>query len=123
LRALKQVLINLLSNAVKYSGNGKKVILSARVDKENMIIRVIDAGKGISSELLPTITAPFTRGESDSHLTKEGTGLGLAIVELMVTAHEGELAFESAVSEGTTVTVRLPLNKEGVEMRQQTLGL
>lgn len=123
MRALKQVFINLLSNAVKYSGNGKQVTLSAQVDGENMAIRVIDGGEGISAELLPTITAPFTRGDSDAHLTKEGTGLGLAIVELMVSAHEGELAFDSQVSEGTVVTVLLPLNKEDVEMQQQTLSL
>ncbi len=115
IRALKQVLINLLSNAVKYSGKGKQVVLSARVDGDAMVIQVADTGQGISANLLPTITEPFTRGDSDAHLTKEGTGLGLAIVDLMVTAHDGKLVFESEEAKGTVVTVLLPIHKEASE--------
>ena len=38
-----------------------------------------------------------------------GSGIGLAVVDEIVTAHEGLLALQSAVGQGTTVTVRLPI--------------
>lgn len=65
---------------------------------------VIDRGPGIAPEVLEHIFEPFFTTR------REGTGLGLAVVQAIVHAHEGTVGFESAPSEGTKVTVRLPFN-------------
>ena len=107
-RAIKQIILNIVSNAVKFSSANSEVSLSVQVNKQNIIIKVRDAGAGIESKFLPVITDPFVRGHSGAHLAQEGTGLGLAIVKHLVSAHDGQLSIDSEVSKGTTVTVSLP---------------
>jgi len=111
-RAIKQIIINLLANAVKFSISGNEVIISAATEGNDMIIQVIDSGSGIASDILPTIIEPFARGDASAHVAQEGTGLGLAIVNLLVQAHNGNLAITSEVSKGTTVTITMPLGEE-----------
>jgi signal transduction histidine kinase len=63
---------------------------------------IIDTGPGIAPELIPEIFTPF-------HTTKaEGTGLGLYVVQEVIAAHEGHIAVDSEVGEGTTFTITLP---------------
>jgi len=67
-------------------------------------ISVADTGKGISSEGMEKIFAPY-------YTTKEkGLGLGLAITQKMIQAHEGTLEVQSIENKGTTVIIRLPLS-------------
>jgi len=67
-------------------------------------ISVADTGKGISSEGMEKIFAPY-------YTTKEkGLGLGLAITQKMIQAHKGTLEVQSIENKGTTVIIRLPLS-------------
>ncbi|MEX0583627.1 MAG: ATP-binding protein, partial [Sneathiella sp.] len=106
--AIRQIFLNLLTNAIKFSHSGDKVTLSARADKDKVVIAVVDTGDGIKKDQLPNITNPFVKGHSDSHITHEGVGLGLSIVQCFVVAHQGTLNIESEVGQGTRVTVCLP---------------
>ncbi len=110
-RAVKQILVNLLSNGVKYTPPGGTVQVTARSSIEagrGMEIVVSDSGTGISKSDLERLGRPFEQVENAETRGKEGTGLGLALVKAMAQMHGGEAVLESALGEGTTVTVRLP---------------
>lgn len=108
---LHQVLINLLDNAVKYSSAGGVVTLAARMAPGGEAIELVvaDRGEGIPAQYIPRLTERFYRVDQARSRELGGTGLGLAIVKHIVQLHHGELLIESRVREGTTVTVRIPL--------------
>ncbi|MBM4297273.1 MAG: PAS domain-containing protein, partial [Deltaproteobacteria bacterium] len=109
---LQQLMINLVDNAVKYTPKGGTVAIAAKnaqIDGANAIeIDVADTGVGIPDKDLPRLTERFYRVDKARSRELGGTGLGLAIVKHIVQAHRGELAIDSLVNRGTTVTVRLP---------------
>jgi cell cycle sensor histidine kinase DivJ len=106
-RAIKQILVNLLSNGVKFTPPGGEVVVSARI-RHGIEIQVRDTGMGISSADLERLGRPFEQVENSEVRAKEGTGLGLALVKSLAQMHGGEAVLDSALGEGTTVTVRLP---------------
>ncbi len=101
---LKQVLINLIRNAsqaVDVLDGHVSVIVGAQDDE--VFIKIVDNGDGISKEDIQKIWAPF-------FTTREGfgTGLGLHISKLIIERHGGRLTCDSVLKEGTTMTVWLP---------------
>jgi cell cycle sensor histidine kinase DivJ len=106
-RAIKQILVNLLSNGVKYTPPGGEVVVSARA-RHGIEIQIRDTGTGISKADLERLGRPFEQVENSEVRAKEGTGLGLALVKSLAQMHGGEAILDSALGEGTTVTVRLP---------------
>ena len=108
---VNQVILNLVVNAAHAIGDhhpggmGHIVITTAR-EGEHVVLTVADDGGGIPPHVLSRIFEPF-------FTTKEvgrGTGQGLAIAhQVVVTRHGGDIRVESAVGEGTTFTVMLPI--------------
>ena len=107
-RAVKQMLINLVTNGVKFTPRGGDVRVSATRDQRGIELSVSDSGVGISARDLERLGRPFEQVESEQVRSKEGTGLGLALVKAFAAMHGGEAVIESALGEGTTVSVRLP---------------
>jgi cell cycle sensor histidine kinase DivJ len=108
-RALKQSLINLLSNAIKFTLSEGRVVLSARAEGGNLWLRVADTGVGIPEKDLHRIGRPFEQVEGDMQRLHKGTGLGLSLVKALAELHGGTMEIESALGDGTTVTLKLPL--------------
>jgi signal transduction histidine kinase len=104
---LRHILSNLLSNAVKYSKPGEPVEFSIRHAEADVVFTIRDRGIGIPEEDRPQLFTSFMRGRNVG--TRPGTGLGLVVVQRCVRLHGGELALQSAVGEGTTATVVLPV--------------
>ncbi|MBW4658067.1 MAG: CHASE domain-containing protein [Drouetiella hepatica Uher 2000/2452] len=104
---LRSLLTNLLSNAAKYSSPDAPIQLRLSADLDRAIIQISDRGIGIPAADQPRICDPFYRGSNVGDAT--GTGLGLAVVKTCVELHRGIWAIESQINEGTTITVRLPL--------------
>ncbi|RII26797.1 MAG: histidine kinase [Geobacter sp.] len=104
---MRQVAINLILNAGSAIEKGGKLVVSSSLDSEGyVVIRFADNGAGIAPENLEKIFEPF-------FTTKvKGTGLGLAITKQIVEQHQGKISIASVVGEGTTVTVRLPVERE-----------
>ena len=101
---VREVLVNLVSNAVRHAGRpGRVKLLAAEVDGWAEV-RVVDSGAGIDRDVLPRVFERFAKDPSSP-----GFGLGLAIARGLVEAHGGTLSAESEPGEGTTMTVRLPL--------------
>jgi cell cycle sensor histidine kinase DivJ len=116
-RALKQILLNLLSNAIKFTPTGGYVTVLIRRHNDMVRLAVIDTGVGIPDEALTRIGRPFEQATGD-YVQTGGTGLGLAVVKALAGLHNGRVDVESAVGDGTTVSVWLPaasilpINKE-----------
>ncbi len=72
-------------------------------NKDVLIIRFEDTGKGIGQEHLGSIFDPFFTKKS------KGTGLGLAISKRIVQEHGGEITVESEVGKGSVFQVYLPV--------------
>lgn len=74
-------------------------------NKNNVVVTIKDSGPGISDSVKDKIFRPF-------FTTKDrGTGLGLAIVHSIIEEHGGEIIVESEEGQGTTVILRIPMNK------------
>jgi len=105
---LGQVITNLLTNAIHYNKLDGNVRLSARPENGSATLSVTDTGEGISSEDLPHIFKRFYR--ADKSRTRGRTGLGLAISKAIVESHGGTLQVASQPGEGTTFTLKLPID-------------
>jgi len=100
---LTQVLLNLYINAIQAMPGGGKLIIKAKQKGENLIIDIIDTGKGISPENLKHIFDPYFTTKNT------GTGLGLAIAHKIVENHKGFIHAGSHKASGTTVSIYLPI--------------
>ena len=106
---LLQVLDNLLSNAIKFSDDGGRIVVSALREGDAAIVTVQDFGLGIPEGSEAVVFGKFSQVDGSDHRAHEGSGLGLSIVRKIVSAHGGEVTYDSVLGEGTTFIVRLPL--------------
>ena len=120
---LAQVLDNLLSNALKFTPAGGRVRVRAHVEGDRALLEVADDGPGIGPDDQERLFERFFRTETAIVNAVQGTGLGLAIAKMMVEAHGGEIAVESALGAGATFRVRLPLRAEGPSGRERLAAL
>ncbi len=107
-RAVRQMAMNLLSNACKFTPAEGRIWLRAEADEDEIRLVVSDTGEGIASRHLASVLEPFVQGDSRAVRTHAGTGLGLSIVKSLIEQHGGRLDLESAVDQGTTVTLSFP---------------
>jgi two-component system, sporulation sensor kinase E len=99
---IKQAFYNVIRNALQAMKSGGILRVRSWQDDTHLCVSFADTGGGISPDNIPRIFEPyFTTKES-------GTGLGLLIVRRIVRAHGGELAIESSLGKGLTLTIRLP---------------
>lgn len=105
---LRNVLLNLLSNAIKYSD--KNVLIDVKVDKDNVLISVIDQGIGIPEPEQAKLFERFFRAHNTGNI--QGTGLGLNIVKRYLELVQGNIEFTSVQNEGTTFRVQIPQQME-----------
>ena len=111
--ALNTALVNLLENALKYTTGDKRIRVRASADDGFVRFDVTDNGIGIPSGEQRRIFQRFYR--IDQRLSREtaGVGLGLSIVELVMRAHGGSVAVQSAPGAGSTFTLRVPCARQG----------
>jgi signal transduction histidine kinase len=83
--------------------------LSARSERDRVVIEVADTGEGITAEQLPQVFERFYRGDSARDRDHGGSGIGLTISKALVEAHGGRISVHSAgPGQGSTFTVVLP---------------
>ena len=109
----QRVFINLLGNAIKFTDSGFVAMrfhletdTSVEPPRQWAIVSVRDSGPGIAEDTLATLFDRFRQG----HHKRAGTGLGLHLSRTIVEAHGGTISVDSQLGEGSTFTVRLPLN-------------
>ncbi|MFQ3680404.1 MAG: HAMP domain-containing sensor histidine kinase, partial [Pseudanabaenaceae cyanobacterium] len=108
---LVQVLVNLLSNAIKFTEEGQ-VTCRVRVVPQGIQIAVVDTGAGIAPADCARIFEKFEQVQTVQTGKPKGTGLGLPICKQIVEHHGGRIWVESAVGQGSTFWVALPLPAE-----------
>lgn len=107
---LTLALSNLIENAVKYNNPEGWVHVSLNADHQNFYVTVEDNGMGIPEDSVDHIFERFYRVDKSHSREIGGTGLGLAIARSAVIMHRGAIKVHSREGEGTTFTVRIPLN-------------
>lgn len=106
---LRELLLNLVENAMKYSHPDGKVEISLLNDGREARLSVTDHGIGIAPADHKKIFQRFFRTDVARGHTKKGTGLGLAICSWIAELHKGRVEVKSALGQGSTFTVVLPL--------------
>lgn len=101
---------NLVENAIKYNQDGGWVRVSLNADHKYFYVTVADSGKGIPEDSIDHIFERFYRVDKSHSTEIEGTGLGLAITKSAILMHHGAIRVRSKEGEGTTFSVRIPLN-------------
>jgi signal transduction histidine kinase/ActR/RegA family two-component response regulator len=106
---LKQVLLNILSNAAKFNRPGGTVSVAAEdAAGDRLRVNVTDTGPGIPPEKMGRLFTAFDRLGAEV-TGVEGTGLGLALSKRLVEVMGGAVGVDSAVGQGSTFWVELPL--------------
>ena len=119
---LRQVFLNVLDNALKYTPKGGVVaaqVIYTKDDPEVIKIVVTDSGCGISAEDLPRVKEKFYKANQKVG----GSGIGLAVADEIMNLHHGSLNIESGEGVGTTVTLTIPVYKEGKENTVETKNI
>lgn len=103
---IQQVLLNLLLNATQAMDHGGEIAVQVGPElhegSKQIVIDVIDTGRGVPAELAEHIFDSFLSGRAD------GTGLGLAIAKRILLSHHGDITLHATGPGGTTMRLRLP---------------
>jgi signal transduction histidine kinase len=114
-RRLRQVFLNIVSNAVKFTPEGH-IKISAHVVQnmqgKHIHIAIEDTGIGIAPEDHDLVFESFKQAKHDFQKETVGTGLGMPISRYFVLSHGGKIRLESALGEGTSFFVELPVLTE-----------
>jgi signal transduction histidine kinase len=111
-RRLGQALGNVLKNAISYTPERGRILLRAEGDRDEARIIVSDNGAGIAPADQARVFDRFSRTVEGRTGQEAAVGLGLPLAKQFVEAHGGSIDLQSALGEGTTVTIRLPRTAE-----------
>jgi PAS domain S-box-containing protein len=107
----EKIVLNLLSNAFKFTFDGEIRLSVSRVGN-TAELRVQDTGVGIPPDAVPRLFERFHRVPNTRSRTHEGSGIGLALVNELIKLHGGSIQVESAVEQGSTFIVSIPLGQD-----------
>ena len=102
---LEQVVLNLVVNAVDAMPDGGSLVLRTATLDGHATLVVVDSGVGMSPEVAAHALEPFFTTKPKD----KGSGLGLATVDNVTRTSGGRVEIESAVGQGTSVRILLPL--------------
>jgi two-component system sensor histidine kinase KdpD len=108
---MEQALTNLLLNAAFHTALGTPIQVSARADRNELVLAVADKGHGIPPEALTKIFEKFYRAPGTQ---TGGTGLGLSIVKGFVEAQGGRVSAENQPGGGAVFKLFLPITEQPV---------
>lgn len=107
-KSLKQIFVILVDNAIKNSEKGAKITVKAYTDRQNIIYKVRNTGKGIKKENLQKIFERFYRVDSSRARNTGGYGLGLSIAQTIAQKHGGTIKAESEYGKWAEFTFTMP---------------
>lgn len=112
---VNQIINNLLSNAVKFTDKGK-ISVGLHVCSNQLELSVQDTGCGMNANQMEALFQPFMQGDKSISRRFGGTGLGMSIVKSLVDIMTGTIEVVSQQGEGTTITVRLPMTSQALDL-------
>ena len=107
--ALREVFSNLLENSIRHNGPGIEITAEVTHQDSNLLVRIMDNGKGMPQEVLSHL---FEKGTKSYHprMTK-GTGTGLYLCKLLIQLHGGQITAEAVEGKSTEFQILLPLRR------------
>jgi signal transduction histidine kinase len=99
---LERALVNIINNAIEASEKGQDIDIESAREKDRILIRIKDRGKGMDRETLENIFIPFYTKKAT------GTGLGMSISKNIIEGHGGKIYIHSKQGLGTEVKIELP---------------
>ena len=102
-----RMLYNLVENAIKYNRTDGTVTVSAKREKNEVVLTVSDTGNGIDEAFREQIFEPFFRVDKSRSRELGGVGLGLAMVREVVRVHDGTIEVYTNKHSGTTFEVKM----------------
>jgi PAS domain S-box-containing protein len=102
---LKRAFVNIIKNAVDAMPKGGTLKISNRLCDDRLEFVFVDTGMGMSKEIMRKIFQPLFTSKA------KGMGFGLAISKRIVEAHGGKILVESALGEGSTFTIIIPIER------------
>lgn len=102
------IIRNLITNALKFTFPGGKVIISTKIDANNIAVSISDTGIGISEQIISQLFALKHHYTTQGTSQEKGTGLGLIICKEFVEKHNGEINVKSKIGKGSIFTFSLP---------------
>ena len=105
---MRQIISNLVGNAVKFTDTGSIILNASKVD-DDILIEVIDTGKGIADNEKTRIFEAFTQANHSIYKSDSGTGLGLAISKELVELMQGNIGVKDNQPSGSVFWFKLPI--------------
>ena len=106
---IRQAVVNLIVNAIKFSPANSEVRVRVVAEPDCVRIDVTDHGPGIPAEDTTHIFQLFGQGLRETSEQRGGLGIGLHLVQRLTELHGGHVGVNSALGEGSTFWLRLPL--------------
>ena len=103
------VIVNILDNAIKYSDDAPKIDVHSENVGDNIILKIVDQGNGMSKAVAKRVFEKFYREHTGNVHNVKGHGLGLAYVKRIIDDHQGHVSVESEKGKGSTFIIKLPL--------------
>ena len=104
---IEQILANLLDNAISFSQDNTNINVKLELKKSNqVVIKVIDEGRGFKEKRVERIFDRFYSNRPDSF--GEHSGLGLNIVKNLVEIHGGEITASNNDDKGARIEINFP---------------
>ena len=110
---MRRVFINLIENSIDAMPQGGTLTISSKQSDGTVEIALSDTGSGMPEKVMQNPWKPLQTTKA------KGLGLGLAICKRIVDAHGGNISVKSKIGEGTTVTIRLSIKLQAVEVTQK----
>ena len=106
LERMSIVLRELVANALASTPAGGSVLVRATIPDDDLVLEVVDSGRGIPEDARSRVFEVFQRIHDDGGVGH--TGLGLALCRELVEAHGGTISFESEPGRRTAFRIHLP---------------
>ena len=108
---MRQVIMNFIDNALYYSKEKSTIHIALKVDGKDLRLTVKDTGIGVPESEQAQLFAKFFRASNARKQRPDGTGVGLFLAKKVITAHSGEMIFNSTEGQGSTFGFTLPIEK------------
>jgi PAS domain S-box-containing protein len=113
---ISQVITNLITNAIKYSPHTDEIIISTRLENNEVIVCVQDFGIGIPADKKDMVFEQFYRVSGNKQHTFPGLGLGLYISSEIIKREGGRMWVNSIEGSGSTFCFALPVGNNNIDL-------
>lgn len=109
---MREVVMNFADNAVYYSKENSKIRVNLSMKSGRVIFTVQDTGIGVPKSEQGRLFTKFFRASNARKARPDGTGVGLFLAKKVITAHKGEIIFESKEGKGSIFGFSVPINQQ-----------